>query len=116
MKYLPSLLTISLLTTSLLAQNAVPPGKAGDPFVKNSGDKPAGEVHASPNIVVVLEAYAMSRDEAAALLDAESGSVARYACSMRMPLRRSSRICFPTWRNTCSAAWWRSPVRWSRAR
>ncbi len=87
MKYLPSTLLIGALALALQAQtpqtkptaDTKPPG---DPFVKNAGDTAVNaneEANQSPpNCLVVFEAYSMNKDEAAALLAIEGGSVARY--------------------------------------
>jgi len=91
MKYLPPTLLVAVLALALHAQSpqpqpsqpqATPPAAPpGDPFVKNAGDNPTNDnerQEESPNLVVVFESYAMSMDDAAALLAAESGSTARY--------------------------------------
>ena len=54
---------------------------AADPFVKNPGEPAAaGQPGAAPwrNCVLVLEAYALDKNDALAVLESERGSAARY--------------------------------------
>lgn len=81
MKHLPSFIIIGLFAFTLHAQNAVPPEGKSDPFVKNA----AGEVAAGAKVddswkqcVITVEAYALDRSDAAAVLDTERGGAARY--------------------------------------
>jgi hypothetical protein len=80
MKYLPSLIAIGLLASTLHAQKAAPPEDKGDPFVKNAADAPGAPKANNTWVqcVITLEAYAMDKSEAAILLDTERGSAARY--------------------------------------
>jgi hypothetical protein len=81
MKHLPSFILIGLFAFTLHAQNAVPPEGKSDPFVKNAAGEVTGGAKATDSwkqCVITVEAYALDRTEAAALLDTERGSAARY--------------------------------------
>jgi hypothetical protein len=84
MKYLPSTLLIGALVLSLQAQNSAPnpaPKPAGDPFVKSPLDAPAnnaGQKDRAANLLIVFDTYSLSREDAAALLEAETHGAARY--------------------------------------
>jgi len=79
MKYLPAPLILGALALAMHAQT--PAAKPdGDPFVKNAGDAASA---ANPEAtwmqcVVTIEAYALDKEEAAALFESERGSAARY--------------------------------------
>jgi hypothetical protein len=80
-RILPFILAGSLLAFAIHAENAVPPENPGDPFVKKGGDAAAkanGEDETWKQCVITYEVYALDRDEAAALLESERGSAARY--------------------------------------
>lgn len=75
MKHLLPLLLASLLPFSLNAQTTNP----GDPFVKNPGDAAAAGKQANwQNCMLVLEVYALDKNDALAVLESERGSAARY--------------------------------------
>jgi len=86
MKQLPSILLLGALALALHAQTpqtkpaeTPQPKPSGDPFVKNAE---AGKKADAPGdwvqCVITLDAYAMDKNEAADLLEAERGSAARY--------------------------------------
>jgi hypothetical protein len=81
MKHLPSLAASAILTLSLIPRplHAAVGDDTRDPFVKNAADAPVAQGGNSwKQCVITLETYAMDRSEAAAILDAERGSAARY--------------------------------------
>lgn len=80
MKYLPATLLLGAFTFSLAAENPKP-APAGDPFVKNPLDAPANNAaqqERATNLLIVFDSYSMSREDAAALLEAETHGAARY--------------------------------------
>ncbi|MEP6669424.1 MAG: hypothetical protein ABJF10_09745 [Chthoniobacter sp.] len=93
MKYLPVTILIGALALALHAQTPEPK-PAGDPFVKNAGDAanaPKAE-NSWAQCVITFEAYALDRDEAAALLAAERGSAGRYRRVQEMAKNGKARL------------------------
>jgi len=80
MKHLPSLLVGGLLAWSAAAftLHAQAPA-AADPFVKNPAENAAAKANAPwQNCFVVLEVYALDKNDARGVLENERGSSARY--------------------------------------
>src|SRR5262249_3373531 len=77
MKPLPSILAsglLALLPVVALAQNQPPPAAPADPFVKNQPDAAGKSDKLSwQNCFVVLEVYALDKNEAASVIENERG-------------------------------------------
>lgn len=81
MKHLPSLAASAILSLSLIPRplHAAVGDDTRDPFVKNAADAPvAQDGNSWVQCVITFETYAMDRSDAAAILDTERGSAARY--------------------------------------
>ena len=96
MKTFPALcIATSLALISLHAQTPKPaePAKGGDPFVKNTGAAPAGAAEALwRNVVLVLEVYALPKEDALAILESERGSAARYQRVLDLAQTKKARL------------------------
>ena len=69
------------------------PVAAGDPFVKNADTAPAGAEESQwKNVVLVLEVYALPKDDALAILESERGSAARYQRVLDLVKAKEARL------------------------
>ena len=76
-----------------LVQTLVGTGNPGDPFVKDAGLTPAGEEQGAwRNVVLVLEVYALPKDDALAILEGERGSAARYQRAVDLAKTKKARL------------------------
>ena len=95
MKSLPALLALVLLASTLHAQQAVPPEDKGDPFVKKGGEAAAAGAQAEDSwkqCVITFEAYAIDKNDAVALLEAEPTGAARYRKVVEMAKAGKARL------------------------
>lgn len=100
MKHHPHLLIAALLTTCgiashLHAQTPAPPAKAAvaaDPFVKNPGVEATGDNGQWKNLMLVLEVYALDKNDALAVLESERGSGARYRRVVELAANGKARL------------------------
>ena len=66
---------------------------AGDPFVKNADATPADGAEGQwRNVVLVLEVYALPKDDALAILESERGSAARYQRVLDLAKTKKARL------------------------
>jgi len=76
MRYLPSIVILGFVGLTLRAQSPTP---AGDPFVKNPASAtPAKAKTGWQNCFVVLEVYALEKNDALGVIEGETGNGARY--------------------------------------
>ena len=99
--FLPVCLASSFALLSLHAQSpkpadgAVPAVKsiAADPFIKNADPVPGATAEGQwRNVVLVLEVYALPKDDALALLENERGSAARYQRVLDLAKAKKARL------------------------
>ena len=100
MKHHPHLLIAALLTACgiafhLRAQTPAPPAKptvVADPFVKNPGVEAIGDDGLWKNLLLVLEVYALDKNDALAVLESERGSGARYRRVVELAANGKARL------------------------
>ena len=68
-------------------------GEPGDPFVKEAGANEVFDLQTEwRNVVVVLEVYALPKEDALAILEGEGGSIARYQRVLDLAKTKKARL------------------------